>query len=278
MAKKLTDGFNKDFDNAEYHGDREYISSSGLKLILKNPREYYRKYVLNEQDNQNVAALSIGSYAHTRILEPHLVEKEYAIWTGGRRQGNAWKEFEEANKSLTILTDSQKSLVDSMVDKFNETNVVLGGHGKEREVPLNTFFSDGRAEETGCVEINKVKVKVRFDYRKEFPVQGFGSINDLKTTGIALNNATIEDVKEICDYWLYELSAALYVDVAEKLTGMPHDFYFCFLSKKDYAARIFKASQGMIERGRQQYLEAIELLKVARKSGIYYSNKIEELP
>ena len=34
----------------------------------------------------------------------------------------------------------------------------------------------------------------------------------------------------------------------------------------------------MIERGRQQYLKAIELLKVARKSGIYYSNKIEELP
>ncbi len=278
MAKKLTDGFNKGFDNEAYHGDREYISSSGLKLILKNPREYYRKYVLNEQDNQNVAALSIGSYAHTRILEPHLVEEEYAIWTGGRRQGKDWKEFEEANKSLTILTASQKSLVDSMIEEFDKTSVVLGGHGQEREVPLNTFFSDGKAEETACTEINGVKVKVRFDYRKEFPIQGFGSINDLKTTGIALNNATIEDVKDICDYWLYELSAALYVDVAEKLTGMPHDFYFCFLSKKDYAARIFKASEGMIHRGRQQYLEAIELLKAARKSGIYYKNTIQELP
>lgn len=278
MAKKLIEGFNKGFDNAEYHGDRDYISSSGLKLILKNPREYYRKYVLNEQDSQNVAALSIGSYAHTRILEPHLVDEEYAIWTGSRRAGGMWQEFEKENADKTIITASQKALVDSMVNQFNGTSVTLGGHGKEREVPLNTFFSDGKAEETACTEINGVKVKVRFDYRKEFPVQGFGSINDLKTTGIALNNATIEDVKDICDYWLYELSAALYVDVAEKLTGMPHDFYFCFLSKKDYAARIFKASEGMIHRGRQQYLEAIELLKQARKSGIYYSNKIEELP
>ena len=274
LNKKLKEGFNKGFDNAEYHGDRTFTSSSALKLILKNPREYYRKYVLNEQDDMNIAALSIGSYAHTRILEPHLVEEEYAIWDGHRR-GNEYKEFEEANKDKNILTMSQKRLVDQMIREFEKAHVVLGNHGNEKEVLISSFFQDGFAEETLCGTLNDFPIKTRFDYRKEFA--DFGSINDLKTTNIALGSATLEEIEEVCKYWCYELSAALYVDLAEKYTGKPHDFYFCFLSKKDYQTRIFKASEAMLERGRDMYKLAIEKLKEANETGIYFKNSIEEL-
>lgn len=270
---KLTNGFNEKCSNEEYHADREYKSSSALKLILKDPRQYYKNYVLNEPQEFNSDALSIGSYSHTRILEPHLVEKEYAVFTGARRAGDDWKKFQEENEGKTIITASQKNLVDSMIDNYEKTHVKLGQPGNEKEVMISSFFEGGKAEETLCGVINGYKVKTRFDYRKEF--DDFGSINDLKTTGSPMSNK--EEVEEICEYWGYDVSAALYVDLVSQETGKPHDFYFIFISKKTSETKIFKASEAMLERGRVKYLKAIELLKVAEETGVYFENKIEEL-
>ena len=188
-----------------------------------------------------------------------------------------WKEFKEKAESenKTIITGSQKQLADTMIDNFEKAHVTLGMPGNEKDVLISSFFKDGAAEETLAGVLNDYKVKTRFDYRKEF--DDFGSINDLKTTGIALGSATLEDVEDICTYWGYDLSAALYVDLVTKQTGKPHDFYFVFLSKKDFQTRIFKASEGMLERGRAMYKEAIERLKEAEKTGVYFENKIMEL-
>ena len=273
--KKLINGFNEKCSNEEYHADREYKSSSALKMILKDPRQYYKNYILNESVNMNKDALSIGSYTHTRILEPHLVDVEYAIYEGGRRSGKDWEDFKEANADKTIITSSQKNMVDTMLDSFEEAEITLGNHGHEEQVKISSFFVDGFPEETLCGEINGYKVKTRFDYRKVDT--DFASINDVKTTGEPLSGATVKDVEEICNKWGYDVSAALYADLATQETGQKHDFYFMFLSKKDYACRIFKASETMLERGRKKYLEAIEVLKEAEKTGIYFSNKIQEL-
>ena len=271
--KKLINGFNEKCSNEEYHADREYKSSSALKLILKDSRQYYKNYVLNEPQNFNSDALSIGSYTHTRVLEPELVDAEYAIFTGARRSGPEWKKFQEENEGKTILTLSQKSLVDNMVNSYEDTHVKLGKPGNEKEVSISSFFNEGFAEETLCGEINGYKVKTRFDYRKEF--EDFGSINDLKTTGSPMS--TREEVEEICEYWGYDVSAALYVDLVSQETGKPHDFYFIFISKKNFETKIFKASEDMLERGRVKYLKAIEILKEAESTGVYFENKIQEL-
>lgn len=271
----LKKGFNNKCSNEYYHSNRSHKSSSALKLILKDPRQYYKNYVLNEPQNFNSDALSVGSFAHTRILEPHLVEEEYAIFTGARRSGDAWKEFKEKAGDKTIITSSQKRLVDEMIRSYEKASVILGNADNEKEVMVSSFFNEGVAEETLCGEINGYKVKTRFDYRKEF--DDFGSINDLKTTATALGSATLEDVEEICAYWGYDVSAALYVDLVTQETGKPYDFYFIFISKKDHVTKIFKASEGMLQRGRDKYLLAIDRLKECEESGIYFENKIEEL-
>ena len=69
----------------------------------------------------------------------------------------------------------------------------------------------------------------------------------------------------------------MYVDLVSQATGKPHDFYFVFLSKKDFQTRVFKASEGMLDRGRAMYKEAIERLKEAESTGVYFENKIQEL-
>jgi hypothetical protein len=271
----LIEGFNVDIDNLSYHNNRTHKSSSALKLIRKNPRLYHKTYVLNEETFQNSSALAMGTYTHTAILEPHLLEEECAVYTGYSRRGKQWEEFQKENEGKTIITNSQKSIIDHMLNSFESSVVLLGHHGNEKEVKIASFFEKGNAEETLVGTLNDYPVKVRFDYRREF--EDFASINDLKTTGEALETATVKDVEEICATWDYDLSAALYVDMAEKYTGKKHDFYFCFISKKDFATRIFKASENMLRRGRGKYQEAIKMLKEAESTGTYYKNVIEEL-
>ena len=41
--------------------------------------------------------------------------------------------------------------------------------------------------------------------------------------------------------------------------------------------KIFKASEDILQRGREDYLKAIDLLKEAEATGVYFENKIEEL-
>ena len=39
-------GLNNNITNEDYHNDREYESSSSLKLYLKDPKEYHNRYIL----------------------------------------------------------------------------------------------------------------------------------------------------------------------------------------------------------------------------------------
>ena len=270
---KLKLGINEYISNEDYHADREYISSSGLKKILVDPRGFYKEYVLNEGSQLSSSALDFGSYLHCAILEPHLLDEEFAVYDGAMKRGKKFEQFAEENEGKTIITTSQEQQAKRLINNFNEATVVIGKQGHDKEVQISSFYSGGFAEQTFCHEINGIKVKVRTDYRKEF--EDFGSINDLKTTGDIADTA--RDASRICDAWGYDVSAALYVDVVSAVTDKPHDFYFTFLSKKNGEVRIFKASEAMLERGRKKYLEAIELLKKARDNRIYYVNEIKEI-
>lgn len=270
---KLELGFNKGIDNAVYHDDREYVSSSGIKMLYKDPRLYYKNYILNETDTFNQSAMDLGSYIHALILEPHLVEKEFAIFLGASRRGGVWEEFEKENAGKIIITRSQKAVADKLIEGFRNTKIIMGDHNHEKEVSLSSFYEKGEAEETLCVVIDDVKVKVRFDYRKEW--DSFGSINDIKTT--AADASSPEKAELICQSFGYDVSAALYVDAVEQQTGKPHDFYFTFMSKMDNQSYMYKASEQMLAEGRRKYKIGLERLKEARISGVYYKNIIREI-
>lgn len=267
-------GFNEYISNEDYHNDREYVSSSGIKLMAKNPREFHRIYVLNEESSfGNQSALDFGSYVHSRILEPHLTEEEFSIFDGKSRRGKAYEEFLEANEGKTIITNSQKYEADKLIHNFERATVLMGDADNEKETNVSKFFTGGKAEETLCVVLDGVKVKVRFDYRKEF--DSFGSINDIKTTSSRVD--TPEKAQEVCAMFGYHVSAALYVDAVHQETGLPHDFYFCFICKADGNTYMYKASEQMLEEGRKTYKEGLAALAKARETGVYYKNIIKEI-
>ena len=273
---KLPLGLTENISNDDYHADREYISSSGLKLMLKSPRSFHDQYVLgNKQKFGNQSALDFGTYIHALILEPHLIDSEFAVFPGAIKRGKNWNEFkeDENTKGKIIMSKTQANQAKVLIDNFNEASVVLGEQGKEKEVTLSSFFTEGYAEQTLCGTLDGIKIKVRFDYRKDF--DGFGSINDVKTTASYISK--ISDVEAICEQYEYDLSAALYTDMLAMHTDKKQDFFFTFISKANGEVKIFKASEKMLERGRTKYKLAIKKLKEARKSGIYFEQGIEEL-
>lgn len=242
--------------NEDYHADRTHYSSSALKLYLKDPREFHKQYILNEKPDipdalQN--AFDFGSYIHTHILEPHLLEEEYAIFESGCREA-----FEYDHKGKTIITAGQDHIARKMIESFN--NTVFYPDGK----PIKKFFQRGKAEESMFGEIDGVKVKIRTDFRKQ--TKSFASINDVKTTK---KKVTLANIKKTCEDYDYDLSAALYVDVVEQVTGVRHDFYFLFMGKTDYKCRIVRASEEFLERGREKYKRAIKGIKKSIETGVW---------
>ena len=263
---KLKIGFNKDVDNSDYHADREYVSSSVLKTIYKSLDDYRKQYIEGEPAFfGNQYALDLGSLVHAMILEPHVIEKEFVFFDGPSKSGPEFVEFfkKHKNSGKIIVTSAMKEEADLLFDGFDGTLVRdIDGN----DVNVQELVSDGHAEETLCVEMDGIKVKVRFDYRKILEC-GYASINDIKTTSSKIK--TKKDFEKVCKMWGYDVSASLYCDAVELFTGIKHDFNFIVISKADGKTTLWKASEQMLESGRKKYKKALAKLKKARETGIF---------
>lgn len=248
-----------DISNEDYHGDITSYSSSALKLYLKDPIQFHKKYILGEKEEIPKglqAAFDFGSYVHTRILEPHLLDAEYVIYEGDSFQEKV--KLQSDNPDKCVITLDQKKIADKMINSFEEK--IVYPEGKK----YKSFFQRGVAEESMFTELDGLPVKIRTDYRKER--KHFASINDVKTTS---KKITVDNIKKTCQELDYDLSAALYVDVAEKVTGKEHDFFLLFLGKKDFECLLVRASNEFLDRGRQKYKKAIKGIKKSLETGVW---------
>jgi len=263
----MKDGIYIDISNDDYHGNRTHVSSSVLKMAIKDARAYYEKYVLNIDNTPKglQAAFDFGTYVHARILEPDTVDRDFAIYTGAKRQGKVWDQFAFDNKHKLILTSSQVTKADNMLIDFAQTEVEFKG----QNVFLPDMFTGGIAEQSYFTTLHGMEVKARSDYDRE------DHINDVKTTSSDVS--TPEKAREVGLELGYDISAALYIDIVEKLTGIKKDFYFTFLSKKTSGTYIYKASDEFLEGGRKKYIAAIELIKKWRETGVYFTKEIKEM-
>lgn len=244
--------------NEEYHGEKKHLSSSNFKLLLKDPGEFYKQKILGERPEiatRTQNAFDEGSYAHSLILEPHMVSQEYAFFNGWRKQGKEWEEFKEQNKHLTILSKPQKVRVEQWVSSYNKLPAAV------------ELIKGGYSEHTLFGELLGVPVKVRADYINIDK----GYIADVKTTS---GLADVDSFKYTVDSFKYELSAALYCKMFEQHYNKDFDFYFIVLSKRDKSCEVFKLSKETRQFGEAQLLESIKTYKNCLESGVW--TKIEK--
>ena len=255
---KLKDGVNLDISNSDYHAEGNYVSSSGLKLILDDEIEFVKKYFLKEKKQQPEDAFAFGTYIHALLLEPHLVKENLKIFQGARRFGKAWDDFQAENKDKLIVTPNELMAGAKIEFAYRQHKIAKG------------LLSDGEAEKTFCHTLkNGLGLKVRPDF------VGQGYIVDVKTTSEKLNNDTLAAV--VARY-AYDLSAAMYLDVVNKCQKEKvNDFYFLFIGKTTSEIMVLKASPELIKRGREKYKEAANKYKELRDSGYFQITDFTEL-
>jgi hypothetical protein len=243
-------GFNKDISNEDYHADTEYLSSSSLKMIMEDPEEFHKKYVLKEKtESKKSVNLDFGTYVHTLILEPHLVNSTVAMYPK-RKQGKEWNSFKEKHPGKLFINEGQQTLGNQLANSFDNNRFT------------EELYREGEAEVTLCVEIEGIKIKVRTDW---LDIHN-NRIVDLKTTADSLG---YWDVKTTIAKWKYDLSAALYMDAVAQHTGSTPEFIWDFLGKTCTNNKKFKCSEATYLSGRNKYLEAIARIKECRESGNY---------
>lgn len=241
-------GPNGYISNKDYHGDRTFLSSSGLKLLLADEYEFRRKHIFGHWEEEENAAFAFGTYLHTLILEPQLAATTTAVYMGKARYGRDYVEFCAKNKHKTVVTVAECTLANRMLKNYNAMPIA------------KSLISQGRCEETFCAEINGVPLKVRFDAIGE----GYGL--DVKTTSSPIDAKNMTQTIEKYDY---ALSAALYMDVATAAGSVVSDFYFLFANKKSAQLVLIKAGPDILDRGRQQYLAALEKYNRLKSSGFF---------
>jgi len=252
---KLKPGLN-DISNSDYHADKSYLSSTSLKKLLKDPEVFYKEHFLGEGENKSSNAFDEGSYAHTLILEPHMVKEEYAFFEGWRKYGKDWDAFltKHGDSGKILLSKPQRVRVEKLIDVYDQMEVA-----KE-------LISGGFPEQTVAGTLSDVPIKVRADYINV----DRGYIADVKTTGRA---GDLDSFKYTISDYSYQLSGALYSMMFEKFYGKPFDFYFIVLSKKEVTCDVYKMSSDTMAEGKAMVIEGLSLYKKCLKTGLWTSRK-----
>jgi hypothetical protein len=250
MTSKLKLGINEGISNAEYHADKTFLSSTPLKTLYKDPAQFYREYMLGEKKQMSGDHLDEGTAIHTALLEPHLFDSEIACFPGMRKSGADWEAFLEANSEKIILNAGQKSRTDAAV------------RAAEARPELKEFLSGGQPELSLCCELLGVPVKARPDYINADK----GYIVDIKTTR---HPADMEMFKHTIQEYSYQLSAALYCQIAYEQYRKLFDFFFAVYSKPDRQWDIYKTSSATLTDGHAMVNKALVAFKKCKESGIW---------
>lgn len=254
-TKKLRMGLNDKITNAEYHGDREYLSSSAFKLMLKSAADFADKYIFEKPvEELSGGFLDEGSLTHAYILEPEVIDEEFAFFPGFRKAGVEFQKFKAENRDKIIISASQ------------EKRCLANFEAYKKQPAAVQLVSGGESEVSATGLLLNIPVKARADYINVDKAY----IADVKTTAWSSDLETFTDTVE---KYKYDLSAALYLDIFEKIYQKPFEFYFIVISKKEQTCDVFKLSEKTRRNGERMLRKAAKKYKQCKETGIWLDER-----
>ena len=246
-----------EISNEDYHAELEHLSSSNYKSLLKDPSKFFSEKILGERSPVSTSTQNNfveGTLAHTLILEPHLVDKEFKFFQGFRKQGKAWEEFKSDpdNSNYILMSRSQLSKVKNWVTTY------------ENLPTAKNLLSGGSPELSLFSKFLGIPTKARADYINID--QSY--IVDIKTTS---QPTDLDSFTYTCSRFGYFLSAALYCTLFGDFFNKKFDFYFIVLGKSDLNCEVYKLSQSSVESGYAQLISASSVYKHCKKTGVWTS-------
>jgi hypothetical protein len=271
-----------DLTSDEYHGVSGTYSSSQFKDLLDDEEIFIKKYIEKVIPKEDIPAFGTGNYFHTGVLEPHNLKRDCVVYDSGIRRGAKWDAFAEKNRGKVIITSSQKDQAERLIAAVQGSPIAMDYIKNGRaEVSLfnDIWVKDGEIFspeynkmldlEAGWLDFEvkekdfKTAVKLVLKVRADSLGEDF--VLDLKsTTGNARSNFAMRGK---ISYYLYQLSAALYLDMFSLEKGEQIDtFIWTFASKDCHNCKSYKASRDNLFVGRAMWMKAVRSLAVLMKN------------
>lgn len=244
----LSEGIHDDIPNEVYHQEIDAVSSTTLKGLL-DPSNFGLFDERGRAPFKRSAALDFGTVAHSILLEGDASVVRRLEFDNYRSKAAQEARDAAYAEGLIPLKPQEQEQVDAVVNAVRGhglADALLTGHVAEQ-----TFIR--RDPDTG------VLVKVRTDARTP------GIITDLKT---AMSANPVKFQNDVIPERGYDLSAALYVDTVQAITGEEQLFFIIAVEKADpFRVSVIQIGDEYLEIGRRKYRHALELYRIGRKTG-----------
>lgn len=238
--------------DAVYHATQGFVSSSGLRDILRSPAHYYYK-----DQSDRTRNMEIGSAIHTRILEPEVFAKKYMVVEGAAdRRASVYKEASAVHGPEFTLTRDEGVLVNTMAANFSlnpeAERLIKAAEHKE----ISVFTKD---------PVTGVGVRIRLDALARLDGQVIGM--DYKSTTDAREFAFSRSIN---DYG-YHIQAALYMSAWEWEYGEKIDSFLLLPQEKTqpYTTEVYQLDDISLSIGKKLMREALNKYAECLSSGVW---------
>lgn len=260
-----------DLTNEEYHAQRDFFSSSQIKLAVTESLEAFHAQTTQPKLKVQTDAMRIGTLIHSAILEGDNFLQRYVVKPDFSSFGHANSNAHKAAKAEWISQNQDKIIVSQ--DELDMTKGIYDSllrHPDAMPLMLNNSFERSgfyRDEETG------IPLRVRYDSYD----QAGRILIDLKST----QSVKKRDFSASIMNYRYDLSLAMYGAGIEAIDGKgPEDFVFVAVEKTaPYHVAVYPMSKRALEIGRDDYRWALDEIAKCQNTGIWppYQSEMEEI-
>jgi hypothetical protein len=239
----MNTGFVRDLDEATYHADRDSLSVSGAKLLMRSPALFR-----HQQDHpiyKNV--FDFGSAAHALVLGvgAELVVHQYdADKVKSPKSTNAWKADQAKAREAghVLLLPDEHAVVTAMADRLSSHTLAMRLLS-EGEPEVSAYALD---DDTGVMR------RGRFDWL------GPTVLTDYKTC-VSANPRDLAGRYGVVHKYGYDAQAAWYTDLARDLGHPAAAFAFIFQEKAEpYQVTVAYVDDADLHEARQHNRAALE--------------------
>ena len=211
-------------DDENYYGEfgRTYLSNSDIYALLNNPLDF-------KKQKPKTAALVVGGYFHTCILEPHKLDK-FKISKSKTRNTKEYKE----------LSDGDICLLEKEADEIQLMREIVLDNDLFKQLIQD---GDVEYEKPGIVELEGMMWKGKADIVNHSEQL----VIDLKTTG------NINSFSSSAYKFNYDSQAYIY----SKMFG--YELIFLVIDKNTHQLGLFDCSDRFIQSGANKVAKAVQV-------------------
>lgn len=237
--------FKRTNTSAEYHADKDILSSSMLKNALISPAHYISSLLEPHTDTPDKA---FGTLIHAMVLEPQTVSTLIAVYAGNSKDRKDWTAFKAANSGRYCLTHA--ALIQAQLMSDMARSAMFRGR------PFYKYVEEGEVEPSIHYADPTTGISCRTRPDLLHPDFTF----DLKTTRHSLPSQFQKDGVSMH----YDLSAYMYTlsRVLIENTPTPKPFVLVPVdSNPPHGTHFMPCSAAFLENGMKKYNTALSTIK-----------------